>query len=191
VHTVTLSNGSSSVTNFPFSITDVTATVTADYDTPPTFSNGVTLNVAGDGVIVPAGVTSFTVTNGGEEDTIDEADETYTLSVGGTTGTGTIEDNDNAPTIASVTSESETEGTDLVHTVTLSNGSSSVTNFSFSITDVTATVTADYDTPPTFSNGVTLNVAGDGVIVPAGVTSFTVTNGGEEDTIDEADETYT
>ncbi|WP_271785503.1 hypothetical protein, partial [Aquimarina algiphila] len=83
VHTVTLSNGSSSVTNFPFSITDVTATVTADYDTPPTFSNGVTLNVAGDGVIIPAGVTSFTVTNGGEEDTIDEADETYTLSVGG------------------------------------------------------------------------------------------------------------
>ncbi|WP_271770069.1 DUF7507 domain-containing protein, partial [Aquimarina algiphila] len=144
-----------------------------------------------DGVIIPAGVTSFTVTNGGEEDTIDETDETYTLSVGGTTGTGTIEDNDNAPTIASVTSESETEGTDLVHTVTLSNGSSSVTNFPFSITDVTATVTADYDTPPTFSNGVTLNVAGDGVIIPAGVTSFTVTNGGEEDTIDEADETYT
>ncbi|WP_271785504.1 hypothetical protein, partial [Aquimarina algiphila] len=84
----------------------------------------------------------------------------------GTTGTGTIEDNDGVPTIASVTSESETEGTALVHTVTLSNGSSSVTNFPFSITDVTATVTADYDTPPTFSNGVTLNVAGDGVIIP-------------------------
>ncbi|WP_271784438.1 hypothetical protein, partial [Aquimarina algiphila] len=191
VHTVTLSSSSVAALTFPFSITDVTATVTADYDTPPTFSNGVTLNVAGDGVIIPAGVTSFTVTNGGEEDTIDEADETYTLSVGGTTGTGTIEDNDGVPTIASVTNESETEGTDLVHTVTLSNGSSSVTNFPFSITDVTATVTADYDTPPTFSNGVTLNVAGDGVIIPAGVTSFTVTNGGEEDTIDEADETYT
>ncbi len=191
VHTVTLSNGSASVTNFAFSITDVTTTSGSDYDTPPTFSNGVTLNGTGDGLIIPAGVTSFTITNGGEEDTIDEADETYTISVGGTTGTGTIEDNDTAPTIASVTNASESEGTDLVHTVTLSNGSASVTNFAFSITDVTTTSGSDYDTPPTFSNGVTLNGTGDGLIIPAGVTSFTITNGGEEDTIDEGDETYT
>ena len=45
------------------------------------------------------------------------------LTVGGVAATGTIEDNDSAPTISSVTSESETEGTDLVHTVTLSNES--------------------------------------------------------------------
>jgi Ca2+-binding RTX toxin-like protein len=45
-------------------------------------------------VIVPAGVTSFTVTVPTTDDMIDELDQTFVLSVGGVAGTGNITDND-------------------------------------------------------------------------------------------------
>ena len=106
------------------------------------------------------------------------------------TATNTITDDDAAPTISSVTADTQTEGTDLVHTVTLSNASSSSTSFAYSLGGGSATGGGtDYTTPPTFSNGVTL-VAGN-LIVPAGVTSFTITVPTTLDTIDEgASETY-
>ena len=134
---------------------------------------------------MPAGVTSFTVTVPTTNDTIDESDEVIDLTVGGVAATGTIEDNDAAPTISSVTSESETEGTDLVHTVTLSNESAVATTFSFVLAGDTAAGT-DFTSTPTFSNGVTLS--GGNITVPAGVTSFTVTVATTNDTIDESDE---
>ena len=88
------------------------------------------------------------------------------------------------PTIASVTADTRLEGTSLVHTVTLSNASSSATTFAYSLGGGTATGGGtDYTTPPTFSNGVTL--AGGILTVPAGVTSFTVTVPTTLDTIDE------
>ena len=46
---------------------------------------------------MPAGVSSFTVTVPTINDTVDEADETLKLAVGGKDATGTIVDN--APTI--------------------------------------------------------------------------------------------
>ncbi|WP_342394071.1 VWA domain-containing protein [Aeromonas veronii] len=46
---------------------------------------------------MPAGVSSFTVTVPTIDDTVDEADETLKLAVGGKDATGTIVDNDNAP----------------------------------------------------------------------------------------------
>ena len=49
--------------------------------------------------------------------TQEENPETYTLSVGSASGTGTI--NDDSVSIDSVSDESVTEGGDLVHTVTL------------------------------------------------------------------------
>ena len=39
--------------------------------------------------------------------------ETYNVTVGGVTGVGTINDDDAAPTISSVTSDAQTEGTSL------------------------------------------------------------------------------
>ncbi|WOQ86793.1 hypothetical protein R4536_13345 [Vibrio cholerae] len=48
-----------------------------------TFSNGVTLSTDGKSVLVPAGVTSFTVTVPTVDDSVDEADETLKLTVGG------------------------------------------------------------------------------------------------------------
>ena len=59
-----------------------------------TFTNGVTLSADGKSVIVPAGVSSFTVTVPTINDTVDEADETLKLAVGGKDATGTIVDND-------------------------------------------------------------------------------------------------
>ncbi|MCE2746885.1 MAG: retention module-containing protein [Burkholderiales bacterium] len=119
-----------------------------DYTNTPTFSNGVTL---ADGVItVPAGVTSFTVTVPTIDDATDEpgADETLPLTVGGVTGTGAIIDNDNAPTISSVTSDTQIEGTALVHTVTLSNPSSVATSYPFSLVGGSATEGLDYTNTP-------------------------------------------
>ncbi|MFN7507945.1 MAG: retention module-containing protein [Limnobacter sp.] len=187
VYTVTLSNPSRVATSYPFSLGDGSATEGLDYTNTPTFSNGVTL---ADGVItVPAGVTSFTVTVPTIDDATDEpgADETLPLTVGGVTGTGAIIDNDNAPTISSVTSDTQIEGTALVHTVTLSNPSSVATSYPFSLVGGSATEGLDYTNTPTFSNGVTL---ANGVItVPAGVTSFTVTVPTLQDNIDEPAET--
>ena len=192
VHTVTLSNASSVATTYSLSLVDGTATGSGtDYTSTllnANFSNGVT--ISGGTITVPAGVTSFTVTVPTTSDTIDEANETYTLNVGAASGTGTITDDDAAPTISSVTADTQTEGTDLVHTVTLSNASSSSTSFAYTLGGGSATGGGtDYTTPPTFSNGVTL-VAGN-LIVPAGVTSFTITVPTTLDTIDEgASETY-
>ncbi|HVZ43521.1 MAG TPA: DUF4347 domain-containing protein, partial [Ramlibacter sp.] len=195
VHTVTLSNASYQDTTFSASLTDGTATGGGvDYTstlTNASFSNGVT--ISGGTITVPAGVTSFTVTVPTTSDTIDEANETYTLTVGTKTGTGTINDDDPAPTIGSVSSNSATEASDIVHTVTLSNASATDTTFSASLTDGTATGGGvDYTstlTNASFSNGVT--ISGGTITVPAGVTSFTVTVPTTSDTIDEANETYT
>ncbi|MBL0731034.1 immunoglobulin-like domain-containing protein [Piscinibacter sp. HJYY11] len=186
VHTVTLSNASSSATSFAYTLGGGTATGGTDYGTP-TFSNGVTLS--GGNLIVPAGVTSFTVTVPSTQDTVDEPDETYNLSVGGVAATGTIGDDDAAPTVASVSPATQVEGTALVHTVTLTNASSVATSYAYTLGGGTATSGSDYTAPPTFSNGVTLS--GGNLIVPAGVTSFTITVPTSQDTIDEGNfETY-
>ncbi|WMW79456.1 Calx-beta domain-containing protein [Undibacterium cyanobacteriorum] len=184
VHTVTLTNASSSSTSFAYTIGGGTATSGTDYGTP-TFSNGVTL--VGGNLIVPAGVTSFTITVPSTQDTIDEPNETYNVSVGGVSAVGTITDDDAAPTISSVTSDTQIEGTALVHTVTLTNASSSSTSFAYTIGGGTATSGTDYGTP-TFSNGVTL--VGGNLIVPAGVTSFTINVPTTDDAVSESSENY-
>ena len=194
VHTVSLSNASSSPTTFSLALTDGTASgAGVDYTSTLTnaaFSNGVT--IAAGVITVPAGVTSFTVTVPTSADTIDEANETYSLvvgsGVGAASGTGTINDDDAAPTVATVSPATQVEGITLVHTVTLSNASASPTSLAYTLGGGTATAGVDYGTP-TFSNGVTL-VAGN-LIVPAGVTSFTISVPSSQDTIDEgASESY-
>ena len=181
VHTVTLSNASSIDTSFAFSLVGNTASA-SDFGAP-TFSNGVTLSNGN--LVVPAGVTSFTITVPTISDTVHESDETINLSVGGVVAVGTILDNDTVPTVQSVTNDSKSEGSDLVHTVTLSNASDSVTNLAFTLTDGTASAT-DHGAP-VFSNGVSL--VGGNLIVPAGVSSFTVTIPTVDDNLAEPSET--
>ncbi|WP_270806701.1 VWA domain-containing protein [Aeromonas sp. QDB62] len=190
---MTLSAASEQATSHSFSLAGVTA-AEGDFDrSNVTFSNGVTLSADGKSVIVPAGVSSFTVTVPTIDDTVDEADETLKLAVGGKDATGTIVDNDALPTIKEVAVNNEgakaEEGQDLTFKVTLSAASEQATSHSFSLAGVTA-AEGDFDrSNVTFSNGVTLSADGKSVIVPAGVSSFTVTVPTIDDTVDEADET--
>ena len=188
---VKLSNASSTSTSFDFVLKDGTAT-SDDYG-KASFSNGVSYDASTGKITVPAGVTSFTVTVPTTQDTTDEADETVKLSIGGKDATGTIIDNDGAPTIASVdvsnADAKADEGSALNFNVQLSNASASQTTFDFSLAGVTA-AEGDFDrSKVTFTNGVTLSADGKSVIVPAGVSSFTVTVPTINDTVDEADET--
>ena len=188
---VKLSNASSTSTSFDFVLKDGTAT--ADDYGKASFSNGVSYDASTGKITVPAGVTSFTVTVPTTQDTTDEADETVKLSIGGKDATGTIIDNDGAPTIASVdvsnADAKADEGSALNFNVQLSNASASQTTFDFSLAGVTA-AEGDFDrSKVTFTNGVTLSADGKSVIVPAGVSSFTVTVPTINDTVDEADET--
>ena len=187
VHTVTVVESVSDQT-YTFTQTDVT-TSSSDYTTPPIFSNGVTYDSANGTITVPAGVSSFTVTYPTIDDNIDESDETYKLTIGGQSGTGTIIDND-SPAVLSVGNASAEEGEDLVHTVKVTESVFDQT-YTFVQTDNTATSGIDYTTPPGFSNGVVYDSTAGTIRVPAGVTSFTVTYPTIDDSIDEPDETYT
>ncbi|MBV1788496.1 retention module-containing protein [Marinobacterium sp. D7] len=147
------------------------------------------------------GETSKTFTVQTTADTIDEENETFTVSlsnpstgalVSATDGsaTGTILDDDSV-SVQSVSDATEVEGTDLVHTVTMSGVADTAKTYSFSFSDVSATEGTDYDgTPVVFSDGVTFDSNTGLITVPAGVDSFTVTFGGLDDSIDETNETY-
>ena len=130
------------------------------------------------------------------DDNIFEGAENYTVSLTGPTnaalGTATattsITDNDNAPTITTITNPTQAEGTSLVYTVNLSNPSATATTFAYSLGGAGGTaVVADYNTTPTFSAGVTLN--GGFITVNPGITSFTATVATIDDLIDENNET--
>lgn len=95
IFTVKLSNVSSTSTSFDFLLQDGTAT-SDDYGAA-SFSNGVTYDASNSKKItVPTGVTSFTVNVPTTNDSIEEADETVKLTIGGKEVIGTIVDNDNA-----------------------------------------------------------------------------------------------
>lgn len=92
VHTVSLSGTTVVDTVFGFSISDVTTSGTGDYSGSYTFSDGVTRS--GNNLTVPAGVSGFTVTVATVNDATSESTELYTITVGGVSATGTINDND-------------------------------------------------------------------------------------------------
>src|SRR5690606_11204804 len=116
---------------------------------------------------------------------------TYTLTIGGVDATGTITDDDTVA-VAAVTPATETEGDDLVHTVTMSGAADAAKTYAFSVTDVTATSGVDYDPANVaFRDGVTYDSNTGEITVPAGVTTFTVSFPGLDDLVDESDETYT
>ena len=93
------------------------------------------------------------------------------MTVGGVAATGTI--NDPVVVVNHVSNATAMEGTDLVHTVTLSGTTANATSFAFNLAGNTATAGADFTNAPVFSNGVTL--AAGVLTVPTGVSSFTVT----------------
>ena len=134
------------------------------------------------------GDTSKTFTVSTAEDTTDEADETFTVTLSGPTnatlgdgtGTGTIADDDGAPSL-SVADAAAAEGSDVSFTVTLSPASGK-------------TVTVRYDTSR--PGGTTAEAAdftaqtNRTLTIPAGATTGTIAVPTANDTIDEADETF-
>ncbi|HSH72612.1 MAG TPA: Calx-beta domain-containing protein [Methylophilaceae bacterium] len=182
-YTVSLTNPSASIVTVNYASANGSATAGSDY----TAATG-TLSFA-------PGETTKTITVTVAGDTVFEGAEDYSISLSAPTnatiGTGsvttTITDDDGAPTIASVGPATVAEGGNLVHTVTLSNASSTSSSFAYSLTGTTATAGSDFSTAASFSNDVTL--VGGNLIVPANVTSFTVTYTTTEDALNEATET--
>jgi uncharacterized repeat protein (TIGR01451 family) len=131
VHTATLSGPTVFPSTYPFSLTGVTATPGDDFTAnTPTFSNGVTLS--GGFIVVPAGVSSFTITYPALIDNVDDDGETTTLTVGGVSGTGTILD-PSIPVlriIKQANTRQATIGGMVLYTLTITNiGNSPAVNF--------------------------------------------------------------
>ena len=104
-------------------------------------------------------------------DLLDEADETYNLTVGGITGVGTIVDDDATPSLSiNDVTVNEAAGT-ASFTVTLSAASGQTVTVGYNTTNGTATAGADY-------------TAGSGTLTFApGVTTQTVTVNISNDTL--------
>ncbi|MDP3608640.1 MAG: Calx-beta domain-containing protein, partial [Methylophilus sp.] len=149
VFTVSQSGVSSTNTNFFLGLNNGSATLGQDYTNAIQISTdgGASWTTASNGSIA-AGNTSVLVRVPVINDTVNEPNETFTLTANVTsgntsnasaTGTATIIDNDAVPTVSTVSAASVTEGGNLVHTVTLSNASSTATTFNYSLAGTTAT----------------------------------------------------
>ncbi|WDF95418.1 VCBS domain-containing protein [Aeromonas dhakensis] len=96
------------------------------------------------------------------------------------------------PIVQSVSSESATEGGNLLHTVTLSDATQEATQYDFNIKGSGANPASSLDWGTAqFSNGVTYNSTTGKITVPAGVSGFTVTIPTVDDRLVEANETVT
>ncbi|MBE7416662.1 MAG: tandem-95 repeat protein [Ideonella sp.] len=179
--TVTLSAASGQSVTVNYATADGSATAGSDFG-----------GAAGTLTFAP-GVTSQTITVSITNDALFEGNESFTVTLSGAsnasiadaTGVGTIIDNEAVPAIASISSPTVAEGSNLVYAVALNNASATTTTFPFTLGGGSA-ATTDY-TSATFSNGVTLS--GGVLTVPAGVTGFTVTLPTVQDTLDEPSET--
>ena len=90
VHAVTLSAATTQPAVYPFTLVGTTATAGTDFTATPVFTNGVTLT--GGNITVPAGVSNFTVSYPTTVDALADTGETTALTIGGSTGVGTIND---------------------------------------------------------------------------------------------------
>ena len=102
-HTITLS-AATNRPNTPYSIALAGVTATGggvDFTSALASLTFGTSGVTFDGtqLLVPNTVTTFPIVVTTVDDLLDEASETYTLTVGGTAGTGTITDNDALPVV--------------------------------------------------------------------------------------------
>ena len=171
----TLSTASARTITIDYATSDGTATASSDY-------------TAGTGTITFApGITTQNVPVAVLADTIDEADETVTVTLSNPSnvtindGVGelTITDDDGSPSlsIADLTTPDET-AVSRAMTVTLSSASSKTVTVDFATADGTATAANDYISA---SGTLTFN---------PGITSQTVSVTIVQDTIDEAHETF-
>ena len=135
-----------------------------------------------------AGDTEKTITVTTREDTLNEADETFTvtlsnpnhatLATNGTTGTGTIENDDDEPELSIAAIVTVAEGNDAEFEVSLDESGQQVT-VEYATSEGSAEEPNDY----TAASGTLTFTAGD--------TEKTITVTTREDTLNEADETFT
>jgi hypothetical protein len=162
-------------------------TVTINYATSHGTAGASDYTPASGTLTFAPGDTSETVTVATTADLIFESDETFTLTLSGganytaagstLTGTGTVTNNDNQPTVA-IDSVSVTEGGALAYTVTLSNPSSLTVTVNYATANGTATLA---DSDYTSASGT--------LTFTAGETTKTVNVNTTADTRFEADET--
>ena len=179
--TVTLSAPSPVPVTVDYASSDGTATAGTDY----TATSGT--------LTIPAGDTSGTIRVPVLDDTEDEPDETFTVTLSnpeGATildgeGAGTIadndEDDDDDPPTVSVGDATVTEGPDATaeFTVTLSAPGAQAVMVDYTTSDGTARAGSDY------------TAAAGTLIIPAGVASVTIWVSVVDDHLDEPDETFT
>ena len=173
--TVSLSPASSQQVAVDYATSDGTAAAGSDY----TAQSG-TLTFA-------ANETSKTVSIATTDDSVDEENETFTLTLssptnatlGDATATGTINDNDESLPSVSVSGASASEGEAVAFTVSLSPASSQQVAVDYATSDGTAAAGSDY----TAQSG-TLTFA-------ANETSKTVSIATTDDSVDEENETFT
>ena len=174
--TVTLGAASGRTITVEYATADRTALAQLDY----TASSGT--------LILPSGRTTGTVRVPVLDDTIDEPDETFTVTliraanatIEDGDGTGTITDNDKPPALT-IDDVTVTEGPGAVaeFTVTLSAAATDAVTVDYATSDGTARADLDY----TASSGT--------LAIPAGGTYGTIQVSVLDDTIDEPDETFT
>ena len=162
--------------------------VTVDYATSGgTATSGTDFTAQSGTLTFAANETSKTVSVATTDDSVDEEDETFTLTLsspanatlGDATATGTINDNDESLPAVSVSDASAAEGDAVVFAVSLSAASSRRVTVAYATSGGTATSGTDF----TAESG-TLTFA-------ANETSKTVSVATTDDSVDEEDETFT
>jgi thiamine pyrophosphokinase len=194
INNVTQAEGNVGTTNFVFTVTltgSTALTTTVNYATANGTATAGSDYTATSGTLTFApGVTSQTISVPVIGDTVNEADETFTVTLTSptnatittATGTGTIQNDDGQPTL-SINNVTQAEGnagtTNFVFTVTLTGSTALATTVNYATANGTATAGSDY----TATSG-TLTFA-------PGVTSQTISVPVIGDTVNEADETFT
>ena len=167
--------------------------ITVDWTTGhdnDTATAGADYTAASGTVEFSPGATSRTVSVDVRGDTLDEADETFTVTLSAATGgasigdasaTGTINDNNDPRPTLSIADASATEGAPVKFTANLSAASGLAVSATWTASDGTATGGGSNDYSPTSGT----------LEIPAGRTSGTVTVNTRDDDADEAQETFT
>ncbi len=200
VFDVTLANVNHLSSDIKFNLSDISATLGADYGGLEVSFDGQTWQALnGDTVKVAGGVNKFQVRTHTTDDTIVEQSEKFTLTAAtnGSTksGTGTINDNDKlAPTatVASISDATVTEGQKAVFDVTLANVNAADSVVTLYPDSISATYGVDYSQLEVSFDGTTWTPtkADFTVTVPGGVDKFQVRTHATDDTLVEKTEVF-
>lgn len=205
LHNVSLSHASLDPQTYSFTITDDSTNGAEDYSVSGmTFTNGVLYDEATNELIVPAGVTDFSVSIPTVPDaasgSVDTFNEQFTLTISdldganSITATATIIDESSSPQISGITKASVQEGETLVHTVDLSGEIPNSSGLDYALSFINMNNVEDVDLGEvTFQSdtGAPITLSDDGVLnIPFGVKSFEIHVPTTADSFHELDENY-